>query len=91
MACKVCLLSSYAQTPLRASPLTDAQVFMVLQDRIDKNAARGVAIALIDPGGSVRFLSKGQSGNPIRPQIDEDTLFEIGSADRLPRTFTAGS
>jgi CubicO group peptidase (beta-lactamase class C family) len=67
-------------------PPTDDQVLTILQQRIDKNAARGIAVVLLDPDGSVRFLSKGQSGNPARPQIDADTLFEIGS---ITKVFTS--
>ena len=86
MVCLLGLTWSHAQTPPQAMPLTDDQVLTILQQRIDKNAARGIAVALLNPDGSVRFLSKGQSGNPARPQIDADTLFEIGS---ITKVFTS--
>ena len=86
MVCLLGLTLSYAQTPPQVMPPTDDQVLTILQQRIDKNAARGIAIVLLDPDGSVRFLSKGQSGNPARPQIDADTLFEIGS---ITKVFTS--
>ncbi len=86
MACSAWLPWSHAQTPPQAMPPTDAQVLTILQNRIDNNAARGIAVVLIDPDGSVRFVSTGQSGNPARPQIDADTLFEIGS---ITKVFTS--
>ena len=86
MVCLLGLTWSYAQTPPQVMPPTDDQVLTILQQRIDKNAARGIAVVLLDPDGSVRFLSKGQSGNPARPQIDADTLFEIGS---ITKVFTS--
>ena len=86
MVCLLGLTWSYAQTPPQVMPPTDDQVLTILQQRIDKNAARGIAVVLVDPDGSVRFLSKGQSGNPARPQIDADTLFEIGS---ITKVFTS--
>ena len=86
MVCLLGLTWSHAQTPPQAMPPTDDQVLTILQQRIDKNAARGIAVVLLDLDGSVRFLSKGQSGNPARPQIDADTLFEIGS---ITKVFTS--
>ena len=73
MVCLLGLTWSHAQTLPKVMPPTDDQVLSILQKRIDKNAARGIAVVLVDPDGSVRFLSKGQSGNPARPQIDADT------------------
>ena len=86
MVCLLGLTWIYAQTPPQVMPPTDDQVLTILQQRIDKNAARGIAVVLLDPDGSVRFLSKGQSGNLARPQIDADTLFEIGS---ITKVFTS--
>jgi CubicO group peptidase (beta-lactamase class C family) len=86
MVCLLGLTWSHAQTLPKVMPPTDDQVLSILQKRIDKNAARGIAVVLVDPDGSVRFLSKGQSGNPARPQIDADTLFEIGS---ITKVFTS--
>lgn len=65
---------------------SDAEVQGLLQQRIDKHVARGIAVALIEPDGSVRHLAAGESGNSRRPQVDSATVFEIGS---ISKVFTA--
>lgn len=84
MVCSFGAPWSFGQT--QPMPPTSAEVQTILQHRIDKNAARGIAVGLIDPDGSVRFLSAGQSGNLQRPQVDAETLFEIGS---ITKVFTS--
>jgi serine-type D-Ala-D-Ala carboxypeptidase/endopeptidase len=67
---------------------SDDQVRAILEKRIADKKAVGIAVALIAPDGSVRFVSAGSSGQSAqnaRTQIDADTIFEIGS---ITKTFT---
>ena len=59
----------------------------LLQDRLRQKLAVGIIVGLIDPQGS-RTVAAGSSGNPARPAVDEQTLFEIGSITKL---FTAAA
>lgn len=68
-----------AQTP------TDAEVRALIGARITKNAAKGIAVALISPNGATRIIGVGKSGNSQRPVVDGDTIFEVGS---ITKTFT---
>lgn len=43
---------------------------------------RGVAVAMVGRDGDVVFAGLGDSGNPDRPEVDQDTLFEIGSISK---------
>jgi serine-type D-Ala-D-Ala carboxypeptidase/endopeptidase len=61
---------------------SDDVVRALLQRRIDQKLAVGLIVGLIDSHGS-RFVSAGNSGNPARPQIDELTVFEIGSVTKI--------
>jgi serine-type D-Ala-D-Ala carboxypeptidase/endopeptidase len=65
----------------------DDEVRQLLQKRIDQKLAIGLIVGLLDSRGP-RFVSAGTSANPARPQIDELTLFEIGS---LTKIFTAAA
>lgn len=47
----------------------------------DAKGQRGVAVALVDADGAT-FAGVGGSGDPERPQVDEDTRFEIGSVTK---------
>jgi serine-type D-Ala-D-Ala carboxypeptidase/endopeptidase len=70
-------------TPLIASV---EQIQTIIDERIRQRANKGIAVALILPNGEVRFAGAGDSGNAVRPKVDEDTIFEIGS---ISKTFTA--
>lgn len=65
----------------------DDELRQLLQKRIDQKLAIGLIVGLIDSRGP-RFVTAGASGNPARPQIDELTLFEIGSVTKI---FTAAA
>lgn len=65
----------------------DDDVRQLLQRRVDQKLAIGLIAGLIDSRGP-RFVAAGTSGNPARPQIDELTLFEIGSITKI---FTAAA
>jgi CubicO group peptidase (beta-lactamase class C family) len=43
---------------------------------------RGLAVALVEPDGTVRFAGVGDSGDAGRPQVDQRTRFEIGSVTK---------
>ncbi len=66
---------------------TRDQIQALLQERIRQKQAVGIIIGLIDQHGT-RSIAVGASGNPARPVVDEQTLFEIGSITKL---FTAAS
>jgi CubicO group peptidase (beta-lactamase class C family) len=66
---------------------SDEAVQQLLHERVRDRLAVGLIVGLIDPRGS-RFLAAGTSGNPARPVVDEQTLFEIGS---LTKIFTAAA
>ncbi|MBI3149235.1 MAG: serine hydrolase [Betaproteobacteria bacterium] len=55
------------------------------QAAVREGRSRGLVIAWVSPEGS-GWVSAGASGNAARPQIDDQTLFEIGS---ITKTFTA--
>lgn len=55
------------------------------QTAVREGRSRGLVIAWVSPEGS-GWVSAGTSGNGARPQIDDLTLFEIGS---ITKTFTA--
>jgi len=64
----------------------DNYVRAMLQRWVDKEKrGAGVVIGIIDANGP-RVIACGRSGNPARPRVDGDTLFEIGS---ITKTFTA--
>ena len=65
----------------------DDEVCQLLQTRIDQKLAVGLIVGLLDSQGP-RFISAGASANPARPQIDELTIFEIGSVSKI---FTAAA
>lgn len=64
---------------------TDADVRVILDKRVVDKKAIGLIVALINKDGSIRFVASGESGQVARPQIDADTIFEIGS---ITKTFT---
>jgi serine-type D-Ala-D-Ala carboxypeptidase/endopeptidase len=72
--------------PQTADPTHD-QIQALLQERIRQKQAVGIIIGLIDQHGT-RCIAAGASGNPARPFVDEQTLFEIGSITKL---FTAAT
>ncbi len=64
----------------------DGYIRSILQRRIDQERRGvGMAVGVLDTNGC-RVVTYGQSGNLDRPQVDGDTLFEIGS---ITKTFTA--
>jgi hypothetical protein len=64
----------------------DQYVRSILQRWIDQEKRGvGLAVGIFDANG-FRVITCGQSGNPARPQVDGDTLFEIGS---ITKVFTA--
>jgi serine-type D-Ala-D-Ala carboxypeptidase/endopeptidase len=67
-------------------PLTEA-IQGLLNDRVRKKHAVGLIVGLVDSYSS-RFASAGTTGNPARPEIDDQTLFEIGS---ITKVFTAAA
>lgn len=63
----------------------EAAVKALLAARIAEGRAKGLAVVLIAPQGAPVFIQAGDSGNTARPQIEPDTIFEIGS---ITKTFT---
>jgi serine-type D-Ala-D-Ala carboxypeptidase/endopeptidase len=66
---------------------TNDTVLHLLEDRIREKKAVGMIVGLIDSDGP-RFIASGTSGGPARPEVDELTLFELGSITKL---FTAAA
>ena len=77
-----------ASTAVRASAetrasLSDAEIKTMLQDWIDKDKLGiGLVVGLIDPHGS-RVISYGKLDNGASPEVNGDTLFEIGSITKV--------
>ncbi|MGB7497245.1 MAG: serine hydrolase domain-containing protein [Candidatus Acidiferrum sp.] len=67
-------------------PSNDA-IQALLHDRIRQKLSVGIIVGLLDDNGA-RLISAGISGNPARPEVDDQTLFEIGSITKL---FTAAA
>ena len=67
-------------------PSNDA-VQALLHERIRQKKSIAIIVGLIDQNGS-RFISAGETRNPARPEVDDQTLFEIGSITKL---FTAAA
>lgn len=63
----------------------EATVKALLNARIAEGRAKGLAVTLIPAQGEPVFIRAGESGNAARPQIEPDTIFEIGS---ITKTFT---
>lgn len=66
---------------------SDEAIRDLLQERLRQKQAVGLIVGLVDQRGS-RFVSAGTSGNPVRPVVDERTIFEIGSVSKV---FTAAA
>ena len=61
----------------------DATIRVLLQQRISgEKRARAIAVGVIDEAGA-RVVAVGDSGDARRPQVDGDTLFEIGSVTKV--------
>jgi D-alanyl-D-alanine-carboxypeptidase/D-alanyl-D-alanine-endopeptidase len=76
-----------AVTPeLPRAEWTIPEVEALLKRRVAQNATRGIAVALIAPDGKIDIVTAGHSGNAARPNVDGDTLYEIGS---ITKVFTA--
>jgi serine-type D-Ala-D-Ala carboxypeptidase/endopeptidase len=77
-----------ADNSATAAPIkfaTDADIQAILDKHITNKTSKGIAVAVVEANGETRFLNAGGSGRPERPQIDADTIFEIGS---ITKTFT---
>jgi CubicO group peptidase (beta-lactamase class C family) len=64
---------------------SDAVVGRILRERVGSASDRGIVVALLDSDGP-RIVACGKSGNPESPDLDGQTVFEIGS---ITKTFTA--
>ncbi|CAN5738309.1 serine hydrolase [soil metagenome] len=75
-----------SSTPIFAQSTfpADSVVQALLDERVRDGRSVGLALALIEPDGSTRFLSAGDAG-PAR-NIDRESVFEIGS---ITKVFTA--
>ena len=78
------LLVAPAFAQASADPVARARA--AIEARVASGHAVGIAAGVILPGGRVEVVTAGTSGNGKRPQVDRDTLFEIGS---ITKVFTA--
>lgn len=69
------------------TPLPNDVVQSLLEDRVGQKKSVGLIVGLIESTGC-GFIAAGTSGNPARPEVDERTLFELGSITKL---FTAAA
>jgi len=80
-------MSAPRKSILIDEPPSSEAIQALLEDRLRQKLAVGLIVGLIDPQGN-RTVAAGTSGNPARPVVDEQTLFEIGSITKL---FTAAA
>src|SRR4051794_28443482 len=66
----------------RADPPADDEIRALLQARLERTGAAGALVAALLDGEQTRFIAVGRSGNPMRPQADEHTLFQIASVTK---------
>lgn len=78
------LVASPALAQANADPVARARA--AIEARVASGHAVGIAAGVILPDGRVEVVTAGTSGNDLRPQLDADTLFEIGS---ITKVFTA--
>ncbi|MBX3715607.1 MAG: beta-lactamase family protein [Burkholderiales bacterium] len=79
-------LSFAAHALAQASSDPVARAKAAIEARVASGHAVGIAAGVILPDGRVEVVTAGTSGNDKRPQVDADTLFEIGS---ITKVFTA--
>lgn len=58
-----------------------------IEHRMDVDKIPGMSMAIIEPGGEVIYKNFGYTDTEQSLQVDEHTIFEIGS---ITKTFTAG-
>jgi serine-type D-Ala-D-Ala carboxypeptidase/endopeptidase len=79
------LVAAPANSTPAAPPatLTDAEIKTLLQDRVgDDRVGVGLVVGLLDAQGS-RVVSCGKMDNWNSPEVNGDTLFEIGSITKV--------
>jgi CubicO group peptidase (beta-lactamase class C family) len=69
--------------PAPPATLTDAEIKTILQDRVEGDKVSvGLVVGLLDAQGS-RVISCGKLDNGSSPEVNGDTLFEIGSITKV--------
>src|ERR1039457_4806326 len=80
---KRCFYLLMAAMALHAQVPSDAEIRAILSDRIDKlHQNVGIAVGVIDANGR-RFVSYGSSSVKDPRPVGNDTVFEIGSTNKV--------
>jgi CubicO group peptidase (beta-lactamase class C family) len=80
----LCLVLGFSNATA-VPPAADATIQRLLDERVARNRAGGIVLAIRDSDGTTKVFHAGASGRPGL-DLDADTLFEIGS---ITKTFTA--
>src|SRR5262245_18883991 len=83
--CSVSAAANQIQTTPAAAPPSDSEIKAILQRYIERDHwGVGVAVGIVDEHGT-RLICYGKLANGDSPEVNGDTLFEIGS---ITKTFT---